>query len=83
MMRATGESSDRLTVSVAGWQQTRPASAAQENEMVSYLTDPAAHQVCEEWTGVSYCAYPGFVTDVAAWREAVEPTLAALPSAAV
>ncbi len=72
-----------LVVIGAGWQQTRPASAARENEMVSYLTDPAAHQVCEEWAGVTYCAYPGFVADIASWRKAVEPTLALLPAAAV
>ncbi|HUF98485.1 MAG TPA: hypothetical protein VMM60_10180 [Ilumatobacter sp.] len=72
-----------LTVVVAGWQQTRPASAAQEAEMVSYLTDPESHQLCEEWAGVSYCAYPGFVADIATWRKAVEPTLAMLPPPAV
>jgi hypothetical protein len=72
-----------LIVVGAGWQQTRPASAAQESEMVSYLVDPADYQVCEDWAGVTYCAYPGFVADIAGWREAVEPTLAMLPAAAI
>ena len=72
-----------LVVAGAGWMQTRPLSAAVEKrEMVSYLTDPAAHQRCETSDGVRYCAYPGF-TDVAGdWRERVETTLGVLPPVA-
>jgi hypothetical protein len=63
----------------AGWVQTRPPSAAQESAMVAALTDPAAHQVCEQSSGVRYCAYPEFVDDVPEWRHVVETTVALLP----
>lgn len=67
----------------AGWMQTRPPSTARENEMVAYLTDPVAHQVCEESAAVRYCAYPGFTADLPDWRERVDATLARLPAAAI
>ncbi len=35
-----------LIAAAAGWAQTRPVSAAQEDEMVSHLVDPGAHQIC-------------------------------------
>lgn len=63
----------------AGWMQTRPPSSARETEMVAYLTDPAAHQVCEESAGVRYCAYREFLDDVPEWREVIETTTALLP----
>lgn len=72
-----------LVTASAGWMQTRPPSTARENEMVAYLTDPAAHQICEESAGVRYCAYPGFTADRPEWRERVDATLALLPAAAV
>jgi len=72
-----------LVTASAGWMQTRPPSTARENEMVAYLTDPAAHQVCEESAGVRYCAYPGFTADLPEWGERVDATLALLPGAAV
>jgi hypothetical protein len=68
-----------LLAAGAGWVQTRPPSTAREAEMVSYLTDPRAHQVCEESDGVRYCAYRQYAEDLAEWREVVEATLAVLP----
>lgn len=68
-----------LVTAGAGWMQTRPPSTEREVEMVAYLTDPAAHQVCEESAGVRYCAYLEYVDDVTQWREVVERTTALLP----
>jgi len=72
-----------LLTAGAGWMQTRPPSTARENAMVAYLTDPSAHQVCEESAGVRYCAYPDFTGDVPEWRSRVNATLALLPAEAV
>ena len=66
----------------AGWMQTRPPSTARENEIVSYLTEPVAHQVCEQSAAVRYCAYPDFAADLPRWRTRVEATLALLPTTA-
>lgn len=68
-----------LVVAGTGWIQTRALSASRQAEMVSYLTEPAAHQRCETSDGVRYCAYPGFADDILDWRERVESTLAVLP----
>ncbi len=66
----------------AGWMQTRPPTAETEARMVSYLTQPADHHVCETTGDVRYCAYPGFADQIARWRGPVEATLAVLPRAA-
>lgn len=71
-----------LVTAGAGWMQTRPVSDTREDAIVSYLTEPEAHQTCGVWDGVRFCAYPGFVADVSGWRTGVEATLAVLPSAA-
>lgn len=71
-----------LVVAGTGWMQARPLSAARRAEMVSYLTEPAAHQRCEMSDGARYCAYPGFADAIAGWRERVESTLGALPPVA-
>lgn len=68
-----------LVVAGTGWVQIRPLSPSRRGEMVSYLTDPSAHQRCETTDGVRYCAYPGFADDVVDWRERVESTLGVLP----
>jgi hypothetical protein len=72
-----------LVVAGTGWVQTRPLSAARQAEMVSYLTDPAAHQLCETSDGVRYCAYPGFADVVVDWRERVESVFGVLPAVAL
>ncbi len=36
-----------LVAATAGWMQTRPLSAAQEDAMASYLVQPGDHQICE------------------------------------
>lgn len=71
-----------LVAAGAGWIQTRPPSAARQAEMVAFLTDPVAHQVCKEAGAVRYCAYPGFTAEVPRWRQRVEATLALVPAAA-
>jgi hypothetical protein len=71
-----------LLVGGAGWMQTRPPSGTQQAQMVAYLTDPAAHQTCETSAGVNYCAYPGFTSAIAGWRDRVETTLGVLPPGA-
>jgi hypothetical protein len=71
-----------LVVTGTGWVQTRPLSPAREAEMVSYLTEPAAHQRCETTDGILYCAYPGFTDAVVDWRERVETSLGLLPAVA-
>ncbi|MEX2292605.1 MAG: hypothetical protein WD691_02360 [Acidimicrobiales bacterium] len=68
-----------LVVTGTGWIQIRPLSPARQAEMVSYLTDPSAHQRCETRDGVRYCAYPGFTDAVVDWSERVETTLGVLP----
>lgn len=72
-----------FVVAGTGWIQTRPLSAARQAQMVSYLTEPAAHQQCEETAGARYCAYPGFTDVIDGWRERVEATLGVLPPVAV
>ena len=66
----------------AGWMQTRPLSSAQEDTMVLSLSDPLAHQTCDESGGVRYCAYPEFVADVAVWSDRVDEVLTMLPTVA-
>jgi hypothetical protein len=72
-----------LAAATAGWMQTRPVSQGREDQMVAYLTDPLAHQVCEESKAARYCAYPSFTADVPEWRERVDATVEVLPAAAV
>lgn len=67
----------------AGWVQTRPPSQGREDEMVAYLTDPMAHQVCRTMASVRYCAYPDYRADLPDWRARVEATLARFPAAAL
>lgn len=67
----------------AGWMQTRPLSSAQEDTMVLSLSDPLAHQICEESGGVRYCAYPEFAADVPEWRDRVDTVLTMLPTTAI
>jgi len=64
----------------AGWIQTRPMSEAQVTARVSFLLDPAEHQVCEQADDVTYCAYQDFLVDVPDWIDRVGATLAALPT---
>lgn len=66
----------------AGWFQTRPATAAQNQAMADYLARPAAHQVCEVHDGVRYCAYRDHRDAIDVWRTPVEAVLARLPDAA-
>lgn len=68
---------------IAGWAQTRPVSAAQEGEMVSYLVNPGDHQICETSGSVRFCAYPNFEHDIVDWKERVDSTLAMLPPEAL
>jgi hypothetical protein len=76
-------SAGALIAAGAGWMQTRPLSAAQEDAMVSYLTEPAAHQICEDSPRARLCAYPDFTADMSEWANRVDATLAALPEAAL
>lgn len=66
----------------AGFVQTRPLSTTQRDVMVAALVDPTAHQICEESSGVRYCAYPEHRADIDEWSEAVEATMAVLPERA-
>lgn len=50
--------------------------------MVLSLSDPLAHQICEESGGVRYCAYPEFAADVPEWRDRVDTVLTMLPTTA-
>ena len=47
-----------------------PPAVAQvrEDDMVAYLTDPGAHQVCRTSASVRYSAYPEFSADVPEWQ---------------
>ncbi len=71
-----------LVAGGAGWMQTRHPSTARENEIVSYLAEPVANQVCEQAGAVRYCAYPDFAADLPEWRTRVEATLTLLPAKA-
>ncbi len=72
-----------LVTAGAGWMQTRPLSPAGEQAMVSYLTDPDTHQICETSAGVRYCAYPDFTADLSKWQTRVDATLQLLPTGSV
>ena len=72
-----------LVAAGAGWVQTRPVSATQEDAMVSYLLEPGDHQSCETSGTGRFCAYPNFTSDVAGWRDRVDATLAMLPPVAL
>lgn len=64
---------------VAGWAQTRPPSTDQVAAMVSYITDPTAHQICEARHGVRYCAYPSSRHLIDEWQARVIGVLALVP----
>jgi hypothetical protein len=68
-----------LVAASAGWMQTRPLSDAREDHMVSYLTEPADHQVCETTGRTQVCAYPGFAGRLSGWSERIESVLSVLP----
>ena len=72
-----------LVAATAGWMQTRPLSAAQQDAMASYLVEPGDHQICETSAAARFCAYPTFSGDVAGWQDRVHQTLATLPAAAL
>ena len=67
----------------AGWIQTRPPSAAQQDAMVSYLLEPGAHQICEDSVVARFCAYPNFAGDLPDWQDRVHETLSMVPAAAL
>jgi hypothetical protein len=64
---------------ITGWIQTRPPAESQIARMVSYLTEPEAHQVCETSGSVRYCGYPASAPDFDEWRPPVEAVRALLP----
>lgn len=64
---------------VAGWAQTRPPSDDRVASLVSYLTEPGAHQTCEQRQGVRYCAYPAFRHLIDEWDARVAGVLALVP----
>ena len=66
-------------VAVAGWVQTRPPTEAQIARMVSYLSEPEAHQICETTGPTRYCGYPASSPDFDEWRRPVEAVRALLP----
>jgi hypothetical protein len=68
---------------IAGWMQTRPASQARLDAMVSYLLEPERHQTCTESPNTTVCAYPGFEDQVDDWVAQADATLALLPSSVV
>ena len=68
---------------VAGWAQTRPPSDDQVAAMVSYITEPTAHQTCEQRQGVRYCAYPPSRHLIDQWEARVTGVLALVPPSAV
>jgi hypothetical protein len=68
-----------VVVSVAGWVQTRPPSEVQVAAMVSFLTDPSAHQVCTTDGSVEYCVYRTETERMNEWDEPVNAVLALLP----
>lgn len=70
-------------VTVAGWAQTRPLSETRVARMVSYLTDPTAHQVCDQRGPVRYCAYPSSAHLVDEWQARVDGVLALVPESVV
>ncbi|MFN0092117.1 MAG: hypothetical protein ACKVWR_17900 [Acidimicrobiales bacterium] len=64
---------------VAGWAQTRPPSDSQVAAMVSYITQPDAHQTCEQRQSVRYCAYPPSRHLIDEWEARVTGVLALVP----
>ncbi len=64
---------------VAGWVQTRPPSDDQVAAMVSYITQPLAHQTCEQRQSVRYCAYPSSRHLIDEWDARVTGVLALVP----
>lgn len=67
---------------VSGWAQTRPLSDSRLAARAAQLADPAAHQVCEERTGVRYCAYPTYREWIPLWEAPVRGVLSRLPAGA-
>jgi hypothetical protein len=64
---------------VAGWVQTRPPSDSQVAAMVSYITQPVAHQTCEQRQDVRYCAYPPSRHLIDEWEARVTGVFALVP----
>lgn len=72
-----------LVATGAGWVQTRPLSEARQAQMISYLADPAANQVCETSAEAEVCAYRGFATEIPVWSDRVSAVIAVLPHSAI
>jgi hypothetical protein len=72
-----------LVAATAGWSQIRPLSAAQQDAMVSYLVEPAGHQICDTSAAVRFCSYPNFAGQLVGWQDRVHKTLAMLPAVAL
>ena len=67
---------------LSGVVQTRPPSAARVDEMVSYLSQPEANQVCTDSGRARVCAYPLYADWRPDWQARVESVLALAPEAA-
>lgn len=67
---------------VSGWVQTRPLSESRLAARASQLSNPAAHQVCEQRAGVRYCAYPTYREWIPLWETSVRGVLSRLPAGA-
>lgn len=67
---------------VSGWVQTRPLGESRVAARASQLSDPAAHQMCEERAGVRYCAYPTYREWIPLWESSVRGVLSRLPAGA-
>jgi hypothetical protein len=65
---------------VAGAAQLRPIPAAELNRLVNAAADPASVQQCATASGVRYCLYPGFGSDLASLEAPVSAVIRRLPA---
>ena len=68
-----------LVAGVAAVMQLQPPSDRQITSMVSFLTDPVAHQSCIERESARYCAYPRNEHRLDDWQRRADSVLALLP----
>lgn len=64
----------------SGWTETRPLPPAEQESLVSQVTDAARSQSCLSRQRVWYCVYPQYQPDVARWSSVVDGVLDRLPA---
>ncbi|MCA1691894.1 MAG: hypothetical protein LC733_06745 [Actinobacteria bacterium] len=66
-------------VATAAWFQTRPLSSEGWAARNAFIERPQDHQVCEDRSGIRYCAYPAYTGLIDVWAGRAQAVLRAVP----